>query len=146
VEVAAEKNSTLVLPFPVELLRFLENAGGSAGAAVEAMSNAVASLTGGSQTEVEKGSEKVAIDGGEPSVEELTARAKAEAEALSAESPIASGTESLTDPQDDSTGTLAKPEVREVPALTEEEIAERAAELVGDEAAEPSPIPPPSDS
>src|SRR4029453_8224352 len=25
VEVAAEKNSTLVLPFPVELLRFLEN-------------------------------------------------------------------------------------------------------------------------
>jgi regulator of protease activity HflC (stomatin/prohibitin superfamily) len=29
VEVAAEKNSTLVLPFPVELLRFLENAQGS---------------------------------------------------------------------------------------------------------------------
>ena len=28
VEVAAEKNSTLVLPFPVELLRFLERAGG----------------------------------------------------------------------------------------------------------------------
>jgi len=26
VEVAAEKNSTLVLPFPVELLRFLDNA------------------------------------------------------------------------------------------------------------------------
>jgi hypothetical protein len=26
VEVAAEKNSTLVLPFPVELLRFLERA------------------------------------------------------------------------------------------------------------------------
>ena len=26
VEVAAEKNSTLVLPFPVELLRFVENA------------------------------------------------------------------------------------------------------------------------
>jgi hypothetical protein len=26
VEVAAEKNSTLVLPFPVELLRFLESA------------------------------------------------------------------------------------------------------------------------
>lgn len=34
VEVAAEKNSTLVLPFPVELLRFLEhNSGGSALAA-----------------------------------------------------------------------------------------------------------------
>lgn len=30
VEVAAEKNSTLVLPFPVELLRFLERAPGSA--------------------------------------------------------------------------------------------------------------------
>ncbi|WP_436502204.1 slipin family protein [Actinokineospora sp. HUAS TT18] len=29
VEVAAEKNSTLVLPFPVELLRFLENATGN---------------------------------------------------------------------------------------------------------------------
>jgi regulator of protease activity HflC (stomatin/prohibitin superfamily) len=40
VEVAAEKNSTLVLPFPVELLRFLERAtpgppAGSAGGAVE---------------------------------------------------------------------------------------------------------------
>jgi hypothetical protein len=30
VEVAAEKNSTLVLPFPVELLRFLERATGPA--------------------------------------------------------------------------------------------------------------------
>jgi regulator of protease activity HflC (stomatin/prohibitin superfamily) len=29
VEVAAEKNSTLVLPFPVELLRFLERASGA---------------------------------------------------------------------------------------------------------------------
>jgi regulator of protease activity HflC (stomatin/prohibitin superfamily) len=33
VEVAAEKNSTLVLPFPVELLRFLENATPQRGAA-----------------------------------------------------------------------------------------------------------------
>jgi len=33
VEVTAEKNSTLVLPFPVELLRFLEKAGGPAAAA-----------------------------------------------------------------------------------------------------------------
>jgi hypothetical protein len=32
VEVAAEKNSTLVLPFPVELLRFLENNTGLASA------------------------------------------------------------------------------------------------------------------
>jgi regulator of protease activity HflC (stomatin/prohibitin superfamily) len=46
VEVAAEKNSTLVLPFPVELLRFLERAGDAAPAAdaappepVEASSN-----------------------------------------------------------------------------------------------------------
>jgi hypothetical protein len=31
VEVAAEKNSTLVLPFPVELLRFLEQATGTVG-------------------------------------------------------------------------------------------------------------------
>ena len=38
VEVAAEKNSTLVLPFPVELLRFLEKAGGTpAGDLVEAL-------------------------------------------------------------------------------------------------------------
>ena len=33
VEVAAEKNSTLVLPFPVELLRFLERASPAEGAA-----------------------------------------------------------------------------------------------------------------
>jgi hypothetical protein len=33
VEVAAEKNSTLVLPFPVELLRFLEKAANQAPAA-----------------------------------------------------------------------------------------------------------------
>jgi len=33
VEVAAEKNSTLVLPFPVELLRFLESASGGPSAA-----------------------------------------------------------------------------------------------------------------
>ena len=33
VEVAAEKNSTLVLPFPVELLRFLEKAAGPASSA-----------------------------------------------------------------------------------------------------------------
>jgi hypothetical protein len=35
VEVAAEKNSTLVLPFPVELLRFLERAGGGSAPAPE---------------------------------------------------------------------------------------------------------------
>ena len=39
VEVAAEKNSTLVLPFPVELLRFLERAapGASTEELVEAL-------------------------------------------------------------------------------------------------------------
>ena len=31
VEVAAEKNSTLVMPFPVELLRFFDNASPAAG-------------------------------------------------------------------------------------------------------------------
>ena len=36
VEVAAEKNSTLVLPFPVELLRFLENASIPAGSGTAA--------------------------------------------------------------------------------------------------------------
>ena len=36
VAVAAEKNSTLVLPFPVELLRFLERAQGTAAAVAEA--------------------------------------------------------------------------------------------------------------
>ncbi len=36
VEVAAEKNSTLVLPFPVELLRFLDTATKSTAAAMPA--------------------------------------------------------------------------------------------------------------
>ena len=40
VEVAAEKNSTLVLPFPVELLRFLERATPPGGAPAGAASNA----------------------------------------------------------------------------------------------------------
>jgi regulator of protease activity HflC (stomatin/prohibitin superfamily) len=43
VEVAAEKNSTLVLPFPVELLRFLENA--TIPAAVETASSPAAPPT-----------------------------------------------------------------------------------------------------
>jgi regulator of protease activity HflC (stomatin/prohibitin superfamily) len=42
VEVAAEKNSTLVLPFPVELLRFLERATPPEGAAVAASPEAIA--------------------------------------------------------------------------------------------------------
>jgi regulator of protease activity HflC (stomatin/prohibitin superfamily) len=43
VEVAAEKNSTLVLPFPVELLRFLEN-NTSLSSALSATQSAVAKL------------------------------------------------------------------------------------------------------
>jgi hypothetical protein len=35
VEVSAEKNSTLVLPFPVELLRFFDRAAGAAAEATE---------------------------------------------------------------------------------------------------------------
>jgi regulator of protease activity HflC (stomatin/prohibitin superfamily) len=69
VEVAAEKNSTLVLPFPVELLRFLENAGGSPKTAVEAVRKAVDSVSGSSGSEasdeVEPKSEQQAIAGGE---------------------------------------------------------------------------------
>jgi hypothetical protein len=36
VEVAAEKNSTLVMPFPVELLRFFDHASGAAATDEEA--------------------------------------------------------------------------------------------------------------
>ena len=54
VEVAAEKNSTLVLPFPVELLRFLENAGGGGPTeAVRAAQKAVDALTSEKADEVE---------------------------------------------------------------------------------------------
>jgi hypothetical protein len=45
VEVAAEKNSTLVLPFPVELLRFLEN--NTSLAAAISTAQAVADKTSG---------------------------------------------------------------------------------------------------
>jgi len=48
VEVAAEKNSTLVLPFPVELLRYLENNSGLAPALSHARS-AVEKITGNSE-------------------------------------------------------------------------------------------------
>ncbi|MGF1430461.1 slipin family protein [Kitasatospora sp. LaBMicrA B282] len=52
VEVAAEKNSTLVLPFPVELLRFFENAAGAAGKAA----------AGGAAPEPEPAPEAVAAE------------------------------------------------------------------------------------
>jgi hypothetical protein len=50
VEVAAEKNSTLVLPFPVELLRFLEN-NTSLSAALSATQSAAAKLSEISESE-----------------------------------------------------------------------------------------------
>ena len=66
VEVAAEKNSTLVLPFPVELLRFLESAGGAPPAeAVKAAQKAVEALTADKAEAVGTGSESIAIAGGE---------------------------------------------------------------------------------
>jgi hypothetical protein len=46
VEVAAEKNSTLVLPFPVELLRFLEN------------NSSLATALGAARSAAEKGIEE----------------------------------------------------------------------------------------
>ncbi|SDS40913.1 slipin family protein [Jiangella sp. DSM 45060] len=46
VEVAAEKNSTVVLPFPVELLRFLENASGQAAPGTPAVPPATADTNG----------------------------------------------------------------------------------------------------
>ncbi|ACU71147.1 band 7 protein [Catenulispora acidiphila DSM 44928] len=66
VEVAAEKNSTLVLPFPVELLRFLESAGGGAPTqALKAAQKAVDALTTDKAEAVETASETIAIEGGE---------------------------------------------------------------------------------
>jgi regulator of protease activity HflC (stomatin/prohibitin superfamily) len=65
VEVAAEKNSTLVLPFPVELLRFLENAGGSPTATAEAVQKTVAALSSDESEGMEAAPEKIAIEGGE---------------------------------------------------------------------------------
>lgn len=123
VEVAAEKNSTLVLPFPVELLRFLENAGGSAATAVTAMSKAVTSLTGETQGEVEKGAEKVAIEGGEEGAPTSAPESEPETEPAPADD---------IDRQlaaEAAAEVAAEPEVREAPEMTEDEIAERAAKL-----------------
>jgi len=47
VEVAAEKNSTLVLPFPVELLKFLESATSSRSPERTPVSNGANSLGSG---------------------------------------------------------------------------------------------------
>ena len=55
VEVAAEKNSTLVLPFPVELLRFLERATPDAAATGPVQRSEVAPTNGGAPAVPEAG-------------------------------------------------------------------------------------------
>src|SRR5690348_8575486 len=127
VEVAAEKNSTLVLPFPVELLRFLENAGGSTASVVSAMSKAVTSLTGDTQDEVETPPKATAIERGAPT---------GEAAAPTEPEPVAKP-DSVDDIDAElASAAAAEPEVREAPELTQEEVAERAAELAGESAGE----------
>jgi regulator of protease activity HflC (stomatin/prohibitin superfamily) len=71
VEVAAEKNSTLVLPFPVELLRYLENNAGLT-STISGARSAVEKLAGGS--EPQSSSEAVDQLSGAPEVAELEAR------------------------------------------------------------------------
>ncbi|NUR62341.1 MAG: slipin family protein [Catenulispora sp.] len=129
VEVAAEKNSTLVLPFPVELLRFLENAGGSTASAVSAMSKAVTSLTGDTQDEVETPPKAAAIESGAP-----TGEAAATPEPEPAAKPDSVDVDDID--AELASEAAAEPEVREAPELTEEEVAEKAAELAGESAGE----------
>jgi len=86
----------------------------------------VTSLTGDSQSEVEKGSETVAIEDGKTEPGGTVAEAGADDD-TAAEKP-------------------AEPELRDAPELTEDEIAEMAAELVGDQPSEPSAERTPSDS
>ena len=75
VEVAAEKNSTLVLPFPVELLRFLEN-NTSLSSALSATQSAVAKVAdnpeGGDRPDVadmvSSAPDVAALEAGEPDI------------------------------------------------------------------------------
>lgn len=60
VEVAAEKNSTLVLPFPVELLRFLEHQSGATGALAQ-IRETLAGLPPDQRIQVEKAIEHLEI-------------------------------------------------------------------------------------
>jgi regulator of protease activity HflC (stomatin/prohibitin superfamily) len=73
VQVAAEKNSTLVLPFPVELLRFLEKASGEpAGSSAAATPRAPAAPAAStSVTPAETDSGAPAIEGATPPVHDL---------------------------------------------------------------------------
>ncbi|MFI6447632.1 slipin family protein [Kitasatospora sp. NPDC050543] len=77
VEVAAEKNSTLVLPFPVELLRFLDSAtDAQVLAAAASAAKAEAALTGGEEPELAEAAEAAdAVEQLElPPLEELLAQ------------------------------------------------------------------------
>jgi regulator of protease activity HflC (stomatin/prohibitin superfamily) len=60
VEVAAEKNSTLVLPFPVELLRFLEHQSGATGAMAQ-IKETLAGLPADQRLQVEKAIEHLEV-------------------------------------------------------------------------------------
>jgi hypothetical protein len=52
VDVAAEKNSTLVMPFPVELLRFFEAAAGAATQSAKAAESSTSESNGHSPAPV----------------------------------------------------------------------------------------------
>jgi regulator of protease activity HflC (stomatin/prohibitin superfamily) len=79
VEVAAEKNSTLVLPFPVELLRFLEN-NTSLSSALSATQSAAAKLSENSESQrpavpdtLSSGPDMAALEAREQEVDERPA-------------------------------------------------------------------------
>jgi regulator of protease activity HflC (stomatin/prohibitin superfamily) len=79
VEVAAEKNSTLVLPFPVELLRFLEN-NTSLSSALSAAQSAASKLSENSESQgpgvpdmLSSAPDVAALEAGEPEADERPA-------------------------------------------------------------------------
>ncbi|WP_189132568.1 SPFH domain-containing protein [Wenjunlia tyrosinilytica] len=84
VEVAAEKNSTLVMPFPVELLRFFERAGGNDSAAAAAPTRGKAV----EQAEPAVTPEAAVVDQAEPAVAPEAAVTALEAVV---EPPVAAG-------------------------------------------------------
>jgi regulator of protease activity HflC (stomatin/prohibitin superfamily) len=109
VEVAAEKNSTLVLPFPVELLRFLESAGGAPTATVKAVQKTVDALTTEpASDEVEAGGEAAAIEGATPAdaaASPPTETSDAEPDAVAAPDDLAE----LEADEETPTDTIARP-------------------------------------
>ena len=75
VEVAAERNSTLVLPFPVELLRFLERAAPAAGQTATSLHEKAVTKSGTSAEDTPAPSERVAAaDSGQSGRVRLTAQ------------------------------------------------------------------------